>query len=201
MDIERYTTTFMPINASIDSLVRQSEVLCMRHFFVECMYPLLDFFFFFQAEDGIRDWSVTGVQTCALPIWEMRADSMLYRMPLDGSEPSALGVSGSQVDQFSFLESEDNHLNVLLRSDLFLRNDGLHFEEAGELAARSDRAVDDACRASCVDWYGNARPLFFGGRVLALLGYEIVEGKVDDGRTRELRRVSYAPHRMEITSR
>src|SRR5262249_59164334 len=24
---------------------------------------------FFQAEDGIRDWSVTGVQTCALPIW------------------------------------------------------------------------------------------------------------------------------------
>src|SRR5437762_4826296 len=27
------------------------------------------FFFFFQAEDGIRDTSVTGVQTCALPIW------------------------------------------------------------------------------------------------------------------------------------
>src|SRR5262249_58888305 len=28
------------------------------------------FFFFFQAEDGIRDWSVTGVQTCALPIYD-----------------------------------------------------------------------------------------------------------------------------------
>src|SRR5438046_5536036 len=28
----------------------------------------LVFYFFFQAEDGIRDWSVTGVQTCALPI-------------------------------------------------------------------------------------------------------------------------------------
>src|SRR5256886_11683822 len=27
-----------------------------------------DFFFFFQAEDGIRDLTVTGVQTCALPI-------------------------------------------------------------------------------------------------------------------------------------
>src|SRR5437879_9583114 len=27
------------------------------------------FFFFFQAEDGIRDTSVTGVQTCALPIY------------------------------------------------------------------------------------------------------------------------------------
>ena len=43
--------------------------------------------------------------------------SMLYRMPLDGSGPSALGVSGSPVDQFSFLESEDKHLNVLVRSD------------------------------------------------------------------------------------
>src|SRR5256885_1008046 len=28
----------------------------------------LQFFFFFQAEDGIRDYKVTGVQTCALPI-------------------------------------------------------------------------------------------------------------------------------------
>src|SRR5258706_11932730 len=31
-------------------------------------FGMLSFFFFFQAEDGIRDWSVTGVQTCALPI-------------------------------------------------------------------------------------------------------------------------------------
>ena len=31
-----------------------------------CLF--LFFFFFFQAEDGIRDTSVTGVQTCALPI-------------------------------------------------------------------------------------------------------------------------------------
>src|SRR2546430_11594114 len=29
-------------------------------------------FFFFQAEDGIRDLTVTGVQTCALPIWRHR---------------------------------------------------------------------------------------------------------------------------------
>src|SRR5437016_6789506 len=31
-------------------------------------YAVSIVFFFFQAEDGIRDWSVTGVQTCALPI-------------------------------------------------------------------------------------------------------------------------------------
>src|SRR2546426_10298400 len=29
-------------------------------------------FFFFQAEDGIRDYKVTGVQTCALPIFRVR---------------------------------------------------------------------------------------------------------------------------------
>src|SRR5256885_9399609 len=29
-------------------------------------------FFFFQAEDGIRDYKVTGVQTCALPIYALQ---------------------------------------------------------------------------------------------------------------------------------
>src|SRR5688572_31799993 len=33
------------------------------------------FYFFFQAEDGIRDLTVTGVQTCALPIL-LRADAV-----------------------------------------------------------------------------------------------------------------------------
>ena len=36
----------------------------------------LFFFFFFQAEDGIRDWSVTGVQTCALPISVMGTNTI-----------------------------------------------------------------------------------------------------------------------------
>src|SRR5256885_3645328 len=34
-------------------------------------------FFFFQAEDGIRDYKVTGVQTCALPIFAPRPDSRM----------------------------------------------------------------------------------------------------------------------------
>src|SRR2546430_6962788 len=33
------------------------------------------FFFFFQAEDGIRDLTVTGVQTCALPISELATEA------------------------------------------------------------------------------------------------------------------------------
>src|SRR3989442_2297723 len=35
------------------------------------------FFFFFQAEDGIRDADVTGVQTCALPISERGKEDLL----------------------------------------------------------------------------------------------------------------------------
>ena len=41
-------------------------------------------FFFFQAEDGIRDWSVTGVQTCALPIY--RFDYVVCDAPAGLSE-------------------------------------------------------------------------------------------------------------------
>src|SRR5256885_5806283 len=33
---------------------------------------LVYIFFFFQAEDGIRDYKVTGVQTCALPIYVLQ---------------------------------------------------------------------------------------------------------------------------------
>src|SRR5437016_11495772 len=44
-----------------------------------CFFPFFFLFFFFQAEDGIRDWSVTGVQTCALPISGVRR-----RLPLRG---------------------------------------------------------------------------------------------------------------------
>src|SRR5256885_5061379 len=47
------------------------DIVCSPFLFaidlVDVWFCLL-FFFFFQAEDGIRDYKVTGVQTCALPI-------------------------------------------------------------------------------------------------------------------------------------
>src|SRR2546426_9008302 len=42
-------------------------------------------FFFFQAEDGIRDYKVTGVQTCALPIY----------LP-DGTQAGVVDVPGHE---------------------------------------------------------------------------------------------------------
>src|SRR5260370_19821360 len=41
---------------------------------ISCLQSLDMSFFFFQAEDGIRDSSVTGVQTCALPICDFTPD-------------------------------------------------------------------------------------------------------------------------------
>src|SRR5262249_59937077 len=45
-----------------------SSLVISRSCAVHSVLFLSIFVFFFQAEDGIRDWSVTGVQTCALPI-------------------------------------------------------------------------------------------------------------------------------------
>jgi hypothetical protein len=61
------------------------------------------------------------------------------------------------------------------------------------LKARAGGALADDCRASCIDWYGNARPIFIGERVFALLGYELVEGGFDRDRIRERRRVDFSP--------
>src|SRR5262249_60129754 len=43
---------------------------------------------FFQAEDGIRDWSVTGVQTCALPISSI--DGIPHRIEVGGARGGVL---------------------------------------------------------------------------------------------------------------
>lgn len=123
---------------------------------------------------------------------ELRSQGFFYKP--DGPDSGTLGLPISVPTRPGY-----QHLFESSAAILFLRNDSLHFEEVGELAARSDKAVDDACRASCVDWYGNSRPLFVRGRVLALMGYEIVEGSVADGRMRELRRVNYSPRQQEIT--
>src|SRR5437763_43997 len=57
-------------------------------FFASYYPPVFIFFFFFQAEDGIRDTSVTGVQTCALPISP--------RSPLPVTSSTASETSGAR---------------------------------------------------------------------------------------------------------
>src|SRR5260370_31000325 len=55
---------------------------------------LFFFFFFFQAEDGIRDSSVTGVQTCALPIWSPSVATSRFR---SASTNSGIGLLPAEI--------------------------------------------------------------------------------------------------------
>src|SRR2546425_12620895 len=85
------------------------------------------YFFFFQAEDGIRDKLVTGVQTCALPIYEEGKNTVApfvrkERFKIDGTAqsmnyPIVLG-NDATADKFggllgfptSVLISKDGHV-------------------------------------------------------------------------------------------
>ncbi len=70
------------------------------------------------------------------------------------------------------------------------------FEEAGLLSGKSESTNDndDGCQASCVDWYGNSRPIFIRGRVFGLLGYELVEGRARGNNIVERQRVNFMPY-------
>lgn len=76
-------------------------------------------------------------------------------------------------------------------SVVYLRNRLLRLQGMGTLDAYGDAGRDDACMVSCVDWYGNARPIFIGDRVFALMGYELVEGRVQGQRVVERRRADF----------
>src|SRR5256885_11148057 len=51
-----------------DVLKKYSNTSIILNYVISIIYSII---FFFQAEDGIRDYKVTGVQTCALPISQL----------------------------------------------------------------------------------------------------------------------------------
>lgn len=77
---------------------------------------------------------------------------------------------------------------------LFLRREARDLSDFGRLhAAPAVQGQVDQCVASCTDWYGNARPIFLRGRVFALMGYELVEGREGGTTIEEVRRVDFTP--------
>src|SRR2546426_11133875 len=63
------------------------------------------FFFFFQAEDGIRDYKVTGVQTCALPIYfqECVAGGVLFSVATARAAVAGYVVAHHAADEGEIL--------------------------------------------------------------------------------------------------
>src|SRR5437588_2139924 len=66
-------------------------------------------FFFFQAEDGIRDHCVTGVQTCALPIWQTGQEK-----PRVGADASLAGAWNRLTASSASSMAEVRHLPGLI---------------------------------------------------------------------------------------
>jgi hypothetical protein len=118
---------------------------------------------------------------------ELRSHGFFYKP--DGGDSGMLGLPIARSGRSGY-----KHLVEDSAAILFLKNEGLNFSQMGELEARANASANDGCRASCVDWYGNARPIFVKGRIFALLGYEIVEGRLAKDRLREMRRVNYTPN-------
>lgn len=117
---------------------------------------------------------------------ETRTQGFFYK-PIDEIN----GVLGLPVVREAGLSRSEASREIA--SLIFLRNGDLRFEQFGELRSTDRILSDDDCKASCVDWYGDARPIFARGRIFALLGYELVEGSNTDGQLREIKRLDFAP--------
>lgn len=68
----------------------------------------------------------------------------------------------------------------------------LALSHVGELRMSEGDPTDESyrCEESCIDWYGNSRPIFTMGRVFGLMGIELVEGRVENGQMMEVQRLN-----------
>src|SRR5690349_23304571 len=91
------------------------------------------FFFFFQAEDGIRDLYVTGVQTCALPI--LAAAVLVISGSMGAGKTTVLGEASDLL-----AASGIEHAAI----DLDTLSIGLF---AGDVSRSEERRVGKECRS------------------------------------------------------
>src|SRR5207302_3634364 len=83
---------------------------------VLCLY-----FFFFQAEDGIRDFHVTGVQTCALPICNCGYHGIERARPIGGNRlehyPDSPRALDAMVAAIAAARATIHFENYIIRDD------------------------------------------------------------------------------------
>lgn len=117
---------------------------------------------------------------------ERRSHGFFYRATADNE--GILGLpTRTESEPFSELFVSSAAINFFSIKDKTL-------SELGGLKSTTNQDIDDACVASCVDWYGNARPIFLGQRILGLMGYDLVEANLRNGKIVEHARVNFMPH-------
>src|SRR5256885_11049795 len=123
----------MQVSCQLIFNISRKDSVCSDVHKSEKLTVYLLWFFFFQAEDGIRDYKVTGVQTCALPIFRPLVADPHQR-------PKALvGVRGRHADV-----REDEVGAVLERS----LDEGRTVGGRGDHLVRSEeRRVGKECRS------------------------------------------------------
>ncbi|RZJ98104.1 MAG: hypothetical protein EON88_01410 [Brevundimonas sp.] len=121
---------------------------------------------------------------------EGRSHGFFFRPDAPGA---ATGMFGLPIQKFPPPDSRHAPGAGGLKM-LFVRREVSGFEPLGALATAGTDG-NDHCRSSCTDWYGQSRPIFLRGRVFALMGYELAEGRVESGRIREIARVDFTPRR------
>src|SRR5437762_8347094 len=121
-------------------------------FFFFFVFFCFFFFFFFQAEDGIRDTSVTGVQTCALPICHLfRREPGVLPHRRDHRDPDVGEDVGGRAPDREHAEERDH--------------DGQHDEGV----RTPKRQLDDPHEPRTLTHGGKRRKLTERGRALAFL--------------------------------
>src|SRR3989449_11067433 len=103
-------------------------------------------FFFFQAEDGIRDVAVTGVQTCALPI-SPSAAAFGRRTHTRSPEPDASHQHNRSKSPVKFQDTKSQAQHRFPEAHMAPKFQGVDFYEVDGLLAEEERAVRDTVRA------------------------------------------------------
>src|SRR5207248_7632564 len=101
--------------------------------------------FFFQAEDGIRDRTVTGVQTCALPILYYDAQTDDSRLVLATARSAArAGALVANYIEMSSLLKPDGRVRGAVARDVLMRGESFTIDRKSTRLNSSHRTISYA---------------------------------------------------------
>ena len=130
--------------------------------------------------------------------YESEGRSHAFNSITDASGAGMIGLptvldAGDSDRYVSRSEASDLSYLALDRRGRLFRAGELEAARRSEADDEDEDGVPDAfnyqCEVSCIDWYGNSRPIFTDNRIFGLTGTELIEGRMEAGRIRLIGRV------------